>query len=178
MTETGVVDPNSTVDPNSAEAIAMSLVPMFMDGTKKAVYLGYIIAHFSITEALELANTSMRTLLRWRMDDIDFDSIEKLCKTDLRKKLSKELSDIEFSRNFKLFMAKDFSVLFKDAKDEELTDDEKKYLVSIRKYYTPQNLAIIKQLTGDKDANPAGFNFSQLTMTLKRTQESITISAE
>ena len=92
--------------------------------------------------------------------------------SDLRKKLSTEYIDMEFTRNFHLVLQKDFRVLFKDATDETLNDDEKGYLLKIRQHYTPQSLAMVKQLLGGGNIEKP-FDFTKLTLTIKKEQTTI-----
>src|SRR4030042_2646891 len=96
------------------EGMAASLLPIYIEGGKKARYLSYLVSGFSIMEASKLAKVHYKSVLRWRQDPQFLDT-EQQCVGELRKKLSNELLDLEFTRNFRLVMAKDFEILFKDA---------------------------------------------------------------
>ena len=161
----------------TTEGITQAMVPYFTDGTKKGVYLSYIIANFAVMEAIKLSKTSLRSVRRWREDDPTFAAIESQCRTDIRKQLSKEFMDIDFTRNFRLVLQKDFDVLWKDASKQTLTDKEYQYLLLIRKFYTPQHLVVIKQILGEIQADQ-GFDFTKLTLTIRREREEIAISSK
>ena len=76
---------------------------------------------------------------------------------------------MQFTRNFHLVLEKDFKVLYKDAIGDELTENDIKYLEKIRQHYTPQSLAMVKQLLGGGTVDQP-FDFTRLTMTIKREQ--------
>lgn len=157
------------------EGMAQSLLPFYIFSTqeynKKARYLSYLVAHFSVMEACKLAKVHLKTVMRWRREDPSFYLVEKQCGTELAKKLSDELIDIEFTRNFRLIMAKDFQILFKDAAGAGLTEKEQQYLMVIRKFYTPQQLATIKQLvSGDGQQNEA-FDFTKTVLEIRLSRE-------
>ena len=127
------------------EGMVQSFIPSFIEGVKKATYLGYLIAGFSRIEAKRLTGIHDKTLTRWTQGDPDFVAfLEKI--PSVRKDLSNQLIDLEYTRNFKLVLAKDFRVLYKDAIKEPLTDQEQSYLNTIRKFYTPQHLGMLRQL--------------------------------
>ena len=137
----------------TTEGIAQSLLPYYMDGGKKARYLSYMIASFSVREALKLTGVTHKTLTIWRNTDPKFVELEEST-PELKRQLADQLIDIEFTRNFRLILDKDFQILYKDATSETLTEKEQQYLLVIRKFYTPQQLMMIKQLVsgdGDRD---------------------------
>lgn len=162
----------------TTENMAQSLVPFYTDGGKKSKYLSYIVASFSVTEAAKLAKVHLKTVQRWRKDDLQFQEIENRGLTDLRKQLSKELIDIEFTRNFRMVLQKDFDVLFKTVTGVMLTDREHQYLLQIRKHYTPQQLAMIKQILGEVTGAGKEFDFTKLTLTIRREREEMHIKAD
>jgi len=71
-----------------------------------------------------------------------------------------------------LVLQKDFRILFKEATEGTLTDDEKGYLLKIRQHYTPQSLAMVKQLLGGGNVEKP-FDFTKLTLTIKKEQTTI-----
>jgi len=150
----------------TTENIAKSLVPYYTEGGKKASYLSYMVAGFSVMESCKLGKVHLKTVFRWRREDLDFAKIEEQCSTELRKRLADELIDIEFTRNFRLVLAKDFNILFKDAQNLALTDREQQYLLVIRKFYTPQQFAMIKQIIGGGDTGEA-FDFTKTVLTIR-----------
>lgn len=163
-----------TTDITPAEGMAQSIVPLYIDGDNKATVLGYLVAGFSKTEAIKLAGLHQKTWQRWtdpETGDAAFiDFINRL--PDIRKELSDQLLDIEFTRNFRLFMQKDFKVLFKEASGGELTATENSYLNLIRKFYTPQHLAMIRQLmSGDVKAKEDAFDFTKTVLEIRLSKE-------
>jgi len=155
------------------EGMASSLTP-YADGTKKSSYLSYLIAGFSLREACKLAKVHERTIRNWREADPEFAQTEESCRTELRKRLADELIDFEFTRNFRLVLAKDFQVLFKDATGGYLTESEEKYLAMIRKFYTPQQFAMVKQLVGGSDGEKEAFDFTKTVLTIRLEKEQVT----
>jgi len=159
------------------ESLVRSIVPYYLDdtsiGSKKVQYLGYLIANFTVTEALKLTKIHHKTLTRWR-EDPTFTDVEAKCQGELRKKLSLEINDIEYTRNFKLVMAKDFSILYKDATGGVLTEAEQDYLRLIRKFYTPQNLVVMKELLEGIISPDKMFDFSKTVVEFRLRQVTMT----
>ncbi|KKN74204.1 hypothetical protein LCGC14_0392900 [marine sediment metagenome] len=160
----------------TTEGIAQSLLPYYTEGGKKASYLSYIMAGFSIMESIKLAGIHVKTRTRWKEDDPMFVELEGKASTELRRQLADQLIDIEFTRNFRLVMAKDFKVLFKDAAGEEaLTETEQAYLMQIRKFYTPQQFLMLRQLiSGNLETKDQGFDFTRTLLEIKVTKETVT----
>jgi hypothetical protein len=163
------------VEPPEPISIAQSLLPLVDSNTKKAEYLAYRIASFSKREACKLANVNPLTIKRWVESDPQFAAIEVTGLTALRQKFGNEYLNMEFTRNFHLVLQQDFKVLFKAVRDKPMTPDETDYLKKIRPYYTPQHLAIIKQLAGEVEKDKQ-FDFTQLTLTIRREKEEMTIT--
>jgi len=157
-------------DITPTEGIAQSLISYYADGGKKARYLSYLVAGFSVMEAVSLAKVHHKSVLRWREADPSFTELEQKALGELRKELSDQLIDIEFTRNFRLVLAKDFQILFKDAGGAELSDKEQQYLLLIRKFYTPQQLAIIKQLVSGS-SQPEAFDFTKTVLEIRLSKE-------
>lgn len=153
------------------ENIAKSLVPYYTEGGKKASYLSYLVAGFSVMESTRLAKVHLKTIFRWRKEFPEFALIEEQCTTEVRKRLADELIDIEFTRNFRLILAKDFTILFKDAQGIMLSEREQQYLFLIRKFYTPQQFAMIKQLISG-DGSGEAFDFTRTVLTIRLERES------
>ena len=160
---------------SETEAMAHSLLPMIQGdgGTgKRAEYLAKRVANFSMRESCKLAGVTEKSVHRWREADANFNYLDTEGLTELRKSLGAELLNMEFTRNFHLVLEKDFKILYKDAVSETpgaipLTEDEKIYLLKIRQHYTPQSLAMVKQLLGGGTVE-APFNFTDFIFTLKR----------
>jgi len=155
----------------TTEGIAQSLINYYADGGKKARYLSYLVAGFSITESVTLAKVHLKSIKRWREEDSNFIELEQKALGELREQLSNQLIDIEFTRNFRLILAKDFQVLFKDAQEKPLTDKEQQYLLTIRKFYTPEQLARIRQLVSGKDDTGEAFDFTRTVLTIRLEKE-------
>ena len=173
MTE--LLDTEQVTDITPTEGMAQSLLPFYVfsaqESNKKAQYLSYLVAHFSTYEACRIAKIHPKTIKRWRDEDPNFHLVEEQCATELAKKLSDELIDIEFTRNFRLIMAKDFQILFKDATGQTLTESEQQYLVTIRKFYTPQQLATIKQLVSGDGQHGEAFDFTKTVLEIRLSKE-------
>ncbi|MFA5384154.1 MAG: hypothetical protein WC364_05745 [Eubacteriales bacterium] len=162
---------------NAVDAINIiaAAIPAF-DGDemshKKALYLSYRISNFTSRESEKLANVSHKQVTRWRQSDPQFLELDGTGLTNLRKTMSNEFLDMQFTRNFRLIMEKDFQVLYKDATNEPLTLSEMNYLAKIRQHYTPQSLAVVKQLLSGGTVD-APFDFTKLTLEVRREQITI-----
>jgi hypothetical protein len=73
-------------------------------------------------------------------------------------------------------MAKDFRILYKDAMGEVLTKMEQDYINQIRKFYTPQQFAIIKQLVGGSSVSGEAFDFTKTVLSIRIEKEQGSIS--
>ena len=164
MTETNLTE---------TENMALAFVPTFSDDNKKATYLSYLIANFAHREACKLTPVTEKQVRRWKEADPNFIVICGTKLPELRKQFASQFIDMQFTRNFHLILQKDFRVLYKDAIGEvPLTDNEVKYLEKIRQHYTPQSLAMVKQLLGGGTVDQP-FDFTRLTMEIKREQITI-----
>jgi len=151
------------------ESIAKSFIPTFSDDNKKATYLSYLIANFAHREACQLTPVSEKQVHRWKEADENFAEICTTGLQALRKEFANTFIDMQFTRNFHLILQKDFRVLYKDALGNELSENEVRYLEKIRQHYTPQSLAMVKQLlSGGTVEQP--FDFTKLTLSIKREQ--------
>jgi len=155
------------------ESIAQSFIPTFSDDNKRATYLSYLIANFAHREACQLTPVSEKQVRRWKDADPNFAQICTTGLQELRKQFANQFIDMQFTRNFHLVLQKDFKVLYKDALGNELTENETRYLEKIRQHYTPQSLAMVKQLLGGGTVEQP-FDFTRLTMEIKREQITIT----
>lgn len=166
---------NNETGLTKTEGMIQSLIPHYLEGDRKAAFLGYLVAGFSKAEATKLTKIHKKTLTRWYQGDPDFvkflDQIP-----EVREKLSNQILDLEYTRNFKLVLSKDFQVLYKDAiKDQPggkpLTPQEEEYLQHIRKFYTPQHLLMLRQLlTGDNKSGEA-FDFTRTVLEIRLSKE-------
>jgi len=167
---TEVINPQ---EPTTTESIAQTLLPYYTEDGKKPEFLKYIIAGFSKMEAAKLCGLGkypLKTIHRWEEDPVFMALLEK-SRTTLRDELANKLVDIEFTRNFMLTLKKDFKVMMKDAMDETLTEQESAYLTSIRKFYTPQQYAVVKQLASGGGDQGEAFNFTKQVLEIRLTKE-------
>ena len=165
------------VNDTETKALAESFLPRYDDG-KKATYMAYKVANFSTREACELTPVSERMVRKWRADDPGFAFIDGEGLTEIRKQFAGEYLDMQFARNFHLVLQKDFKILYKSMVNEKsLTDREHAYLIKVRSHYTPQALAMIKQILGGGNIQEP-FNFTKLTLSIKREQETLEIRQE
>jgi len=155
----------------TTEGMALSLLPYYLEGGKKSRYLGYVVAGFSTTEAMKLAKVHPATVRRWREEDETFLGLERQAGGELRERLANTLVDIEYTRNFRLVLAKDFNILYKDATDQKLTDREQQYLLLIRKFYTPQQLAMVRQLLSGNGQSSEAFDFTRTVLEIRLSKE-------
>ena len=153
------------------EGMAQSLINHYADGGKKARYLSYLVAGFSVMESVTLAKIHLKSVKRWREDGDGFLELERQSLGELREQLSNQLIDIEFTRNFRLVLAKDFQILFKDAQEKPLTDKEQQYMLAIRKFYTPEQLVRIRQLVGGEDSSGEAFDFTRTVLEIRLSRE-------
>ena len=161
---------------SETEEMASSIVP-FMHDEKKASYITKRVCNFSVREACQLAKVSEKSVRRWREADPRFNHLDTEGLTELRKTFASEFIDMQFTRNFHLVLEKDFKILYKDATDVTLTDEESNYLIKMRSHYTPQALAVVKQLlSGGTIAEP--FNFTKTVMTIRREKQEIEFRVE
>ena len=158
-------------DVTPTEGIAQSLINYYADGGRRARYLSYLVAGFSVMESCKLAKIHHTSVLNWRKADPQFVEMEQKALGELREQLSNQLIGIEFIRNFRLVLAKDFQILFKDAEGTSLTDKEQQYLLLIRKYYTPEQLVRIRQLAGGQDSTGEAFDFTRTVLTIRLEKE-------
>ena len=154
------------------EGMIQSLIPHYIEGDRKAQYLGYLIAGFSKHESVKLTGLHPKTLERWTNGDPDF--VEFVSKIpEVRESLGNKLLDIEFTRNFKLILSKDFKVLYKDAVKVPLTLAEEEYLMTIRKFYTPQHLIYLRQLLAGGDKAEEAFDYTKAVLEIRLSKETI-----
>ncbi|KKK57638.1 hypothetical protein LCGC14_3052470, partial [marine sediment metagenome] len=140
---------------------------------RKASYLSYRAAGFSVRESCALVPVSFATVKAWRRDDEEFrqwESGEKLAW--LQSNVSQDLMQMEFMRNFRLCLRLDKKVLFKAALSLSLLDErEMEVLKVIRKHYTPQDImAVQRALVPEPDHLPPGYRRESVTYTVEGRQ--------
>lgn len=167
-----------TVEPNIESALES--MHGFYDGTcsvaeKKAKYLSYRACGFTIRESIDLVpGLSESTLRRWRKDDENFKKQDGENLPILRRETRADILNTEFSRNYRLVLMKDHEVISKSLDNKQtLNEQEHQYLMNIRKHYTPQQLAIMKQLVekGELKTGLADFSFSKFVMIINQNNQ-------
>lgn len=173
------VQKSNEVRPSNTEEMAKAILPFYVDGTKQGTYLSWLVSYFSVTESLQLTGVTMKTLTRWREDEL-FAQLEEKAKGELRRDLADNLMDIEWTRNMRLILAKDFEILLKATTEDPskpktlMTDFDRDYLKVIRKFYTPEQLARIRSMTGtSKDNGDEQFDYTKLIMEYTIREERI-----
>lgn len=148
------------------------------DEGKKAKYLSYRLTGFTEMESITLSKIHHKSVLRWREDDKLFRAIdlnEGGALNRMRDDFAPKYLNIEFTRNFRLVLEKDFTVLMKAVlAPDSLNKEEHDYLLKLRTHYSAQQMAMISQLLkGGTIEEP--FNFTKQLMTLKRERETLTV---
>ena len=137
-----------------SEEAARSLVPMLSGHKKKLDYLGYRYSGRTMLDSMMRTQVDKKTVLEWRTHDPKFRQVESELAGPNRHAIRQEIQSLIFLRNFHLFQMKDASVLEKD--EENLTDYDKKYLLEIRKNYTPQTREAIERVTRSGEPQHSG----------------------
>ncbi len=164
VVESGKAD----IEPDNYEEMLKARIPL-NNNPRKASYLTYRSAGFSVRESCMLAEVSFATIKKWRREDEEFRQWEGERLDWLRRNISSDLMQMEFMRNFRLALRRDFKLLFKGNYDlAGMTEREYDLLKSIRKHYTPQDLlAIQKAMEPDPDVLPPGGYRKSVTVTVE-----------
>ena len=170
VVESGKAD----VEPDDYEEMLKARIPL-SNNPRKASYLSYRAAGFSVRESCALVPVSFATVKAWRRDDEEFrqwESGEKLAW--LQSNVAHDLMQMEFMRNFRLCLRLDKKILLKASTFlASLTDREMEVLKVIRKHYTPQDIiAVQRALVPEPDHMPPGSYRESITVTVEgRTVE-------
>ncbi len=165
VVESGKAD----VEPDDYEEMLVARIPL-SNNPRKASYLSYRAAGFSVRESCVLVPVSFGTVKAWRRDDEEFrqwESGEKLAW--LQSNVAHDLQQMEFMRNFRLCLRLDKKILFRAALGLSLlTDREMEVLKVIRKHYTPQDIiAVQRALVPEPDHMPPGSYRESITVTVE-----------
>lgn len=164
----------SDIEPDDYEEMLKARIPL-SNNPRKASYLSYRAAGFSVRESCALVPVTFTTVKSWRRDDEEFrgwESGEKLAW--LQSNVAHDLTQMEFMRNFRLCLRLDKKVLYRAAMSlSTLTDREMEVLKVIRKHYTPSDImAVQRALQPEPDHLPPGSYRETLTVTVEgRTVE-------
>ena len=161
----------SDIEPDDYEEMLKARIPLG-NNPRKASYLSYRAAGFSVRESCALVPVTFTTVKAWRRDDEEFrgwESGEKLAW--LQSNVAHDLIQMEFMRNFRLCLRLDKKVLYRAALSlESLTPKEMEILKVIRKHYTPQDIiAVQRALQPEPDHLPPGSYRETLTVTVEGT---------
>jgi len=151
--------------------IAESILPYMLGDSKKTLYLSYRVCGFSIREALDLADVTQRSVMRWRRNDPKFKEMDTEKLPQVRKQFGADYTQMEFLRNFRLLLKKDFDIIMKLIKGLTLSKLEQTYLSQMRKLYSPQQLEVLQRVLSGGGA-PASFNFTQFVINLAKQRQS------
>ena len=164
----------TAITPSESENVAEAMVPYFPDDHKKSKYLSYKVMGFTFKEAMHLANTTVRSIQHWRQTDEKFKQLDSMGVSEIKKNFSGEYINLYFTRNMRLVLQKDYDVLSKSVKKpDDLTDKEHQYLLKLRAFYTPQQLALIQQAVGEASTQE---NFTDIVFRISREREELTIA--
>jgi hypothetical protein len=165
----------TTPAPTETENMVRATLP-YSEDSKKSKYLSYRLMNFTPRESMKLAKVASRTRDYWIEKDPMFVELDNEGLTDRRKQLAAEYLNIEFTRNFRMVLEKDFQVLYKALTDDlNMSKNDTEYLMRLRGHYTPQHLAMIKSLMGEKPKEDSGFDFTKMVISMKMERESVTI---
>ena len=160
------------IEPDDYEEMLKARIPL-SNNPRKASYLSYRAAGFSVRESCALVPVEYGTVKKWRREDSEFrewESGEKLAW--LQNNVASDLISMEFMRNFRLCLRLDKKVLLKASHSlSMLTDREMEVLKVIRKHYTPQDIiAVDKAMQPDGDHLPPGSYRESITVTVEGRQ--------
>ena len=165
---------STEVIPSEAENITEAMVPYFPEDSKKSKYISYRVSGFTVREALHLTGIHERSVQRWRKSDPKFLELESTGISELRKGLSNHYVQLQYTRNMHLVLQKDYTILAKSiTKPDDLTKAEHEYLLKLRTFYTPQQLALIKEVVSDTTNSE---NFTDIVFRISREREELTIA--
>ena len=179
-------------------SIASSIIPYEWDDSR-GLFLQHRACGLSVREALSAVGVGHSTLSGWRKS-VEFCDLETRI-PEFRKVLSREFLSIAFTRNFNMVLRRDENVLrkallvdtFNDAlaqlvvagdmtADEastntmSLSKEEKSYLVTLRKSYTPQQIDILDAVTAGKDGKNEKMSFAELVAAAISSGQQIQLS--
>lgn len=148
---------------------ADSLLPLFdWDNDRKRVYLSYRLTGFGMREAAKLAGVVEKTIKNWRKADENFNKLDTEGLSEARHGYSSRAIGIEFTRNMRLILQRDFTILTRAVEDEtQLTKEERQYLNRIRASYTPNQLEVMQRLLGEIKDNGVE-DYDELIMIMRR----------
>ena len=163
-------------------ATSQSVLPYYVDDTKKTKYLSFRATGFTPTEAMELADVTDRSVKRWRAADPEFKRLDTTDIAELRQTHGAAYHSAEFQRNLRAFMELDRKVLahahaiMSDGGELGMMDAaEQGYLKTIRPLYSAGNLAaMIKAVNnGEGDEGITGINFEEMVVDMGKIRKTV-----
>ena len=149
-----VLNQNDRADVVQGETLeaARSLIPHLSGDEKKFDYLSLRYSGFSLKEAVQMANVTDRQITDWRSRDPKFRYLESQLSGENRREIRKEITTLVFTRNYHMAMRKDSQIFHKalraEDSEQQLTDQDHRYLIEARKLYTPQQMTAIEGVVG------------------------------
>ena len=144
----------------SSEA-ARSLLPYLSGQEKKFDYMALRYSGFSMREAIQMAQVTQHQLTDWRALDPKFRFLESELSGPHRKEIRREITSLVFLRNFHMALRKDAHIFKKSLEaedtDQQLNDQEHKYLLEARKHYTVQQMDALDRVVGVGDESRGEF---------------------
>ena len=165
------------VNPDDTQGIVEGILPYFPDDTGKTRYLSFRSVGYNVHESCSLTKISYRTVMRWRVADVEFRELDTKGLSVLRDKVGANYLRMEWGRNFRLVLDRDSKVLEKAAKGKELTKSEDAYLRRIRGEYTPQAMAALEEvLSANGKGDGKGFDLTAFVLGLSKQNEEVSLS--
>ncbi len=163
-------------------ATSQSVLPYYVDDTKKTKYLSFRATGFTSSEAVELADVTERTVKRWRAADAEFKRFDTTDVAELRQSHGAAYHSAEFQRNLRSFMELDRRVLSRaltvisdGGELGQMDPAEQGYLKTIRPLYSAGNLAaMIKAVNSGDEEVLSGFDFSDMVMKMNKIRIDVT----
>lgn len=167
---------------NDAVSTSQSVLPYYVDDTKKTKYLSFRATGFTPTESRELADVTERSVMRWRAGDSEFKRYDTTDVAELRQTHGAAYHSAEFQRNLRSFMeldrrviARAHAVLSGGGELGDMDTGEQGYLKTIRPMYSAQNLAaMVRATNGDKDESSAKFDFAEMIADMDNVRIKVT----
>lgn len=173
---------SQTVALNNPVATSQSVLPYYVDDTKKTKYLSFRATGFTPAESMELAEVTKRSVERWRAADEEFRRLDTVAIAELRQTHGAAYHSAEFQRNLRSFMELDRKMIARahavinagmGLSDMDIADQG--YLKTIRPLYSAASLsAMMKAVNGDTDGNQAELDWTQMVQTMSKIRNTVT----
>ena len=172
-----IIMTKSVTEIHSSQVIALdnpvatshSVLPYYVDDTKKTKYLSFRATGFTPAESMELANVTKRSVERWREKDPEFRRFDTTDIAELRQTHGAAYHSAEFQRNLRSIMELDrriigraHAVLNDGMQLGDMDMAEQSYLKTIRPMYSAASLsAMMKAVNGDGESS-VEFTFTKM----------------